>query len=351
MSESSVGKSRTGDDDEDESPSDSESPPHDRSLRLCGGLCTLGPDVCLCTTTLLLISLPACLFLIFTAWDLSQRTNTLWVFYVSLAVVFCPVFFLIKTGSTDPGILPRNPSPPVEEGEKVDKFRDETIGGRSVRFKWCRTCHIYRPPRCSHCSICDHCVLKFDHHCPWTGTCIGLWNQRYFILFLHSTMFLCIWSIGVSLAEFSSLWSPGDDFPDFGVVWASLVVIIYSLIFMCCLFPLVSYHTFLSCTDSTTHEEIRRVSDPSSLGMSFCSRKWSCRNFCKVFFPSFDKKILNSISLDVLSLTVLPTKKKEEVESQPPSGRRRISSSASDRVAMIAPHSGEDEEETSVPIS
>lgn len=41
-----------------------------------------------------------------------------------------------------------------------------------------------KPERTHHCSICDTCVLKFDHHCPWLNQCVGMGNERYFVLFM-----------------------------------------------------------------------------------------------------------------------------------------------------------------------
>lgn len=50
-------------------------------------------------------------------------------------------------------------------------------------WKPCIVCSCYKPARCHHCPICDVCVLKRDHHCFFARQCVGLNNQRYFVVF------------------------------------------------------------------------------------------------------------------------------------------------------------------------
>jgi palmitoyltransferase len=36
----------------------------------------------------------------------------------------------------------------------------------AIQYPACKKCSMNKPPRTHHCSWCDLCILKFDHHCP-----------------------------------------------------------------------------------------------------------------------------------------------------------------------------------------
>ena len=41
--------------------------------------------------------------------------------------------------------------------------------------------------------MCDTCVAKYDHHCAWLNSDVGLNNYRYFLLFLISHVGICVY--------------------------------------------------------------------------------------------------------------------------------------------------------------
>ncbi|KAM0949774.1 putative protein S-acyltransferase [Dioscorea sansibarensis] len=125
--------------------------------------------------------------------------------------------------------------------------------GSSSRNWTCTYCNIIQPPRAKHCHDCDKCVLQFDHHCVWLGTCIGQGNHCRFWWYIFEETVLCIWTgvlyISFLHSKIEKAW------------WQECVAILLLAVLILCLIfllLLLLFHTYLVLTNQTTYELVRR---------------------------------------------------------------------------------------------
>ena len=117
------------------------------------------------------------------------------IIFISISSIFyiIHIYSMIKGGCTDPGILPRQNKDLYYTTSRTNmKYR---INGHILKVNYCYSCYLFRPPRTSHCAVCDNCVERFDHHCLWLGTCVGKHNYKYFYALLSSLNFNAIFQI------------------------------------------------------------------------------------------------------------------------------------------------------------
>eukprot|EP00796_Vickermania_ingenoplastis_P004159 gene4159-3000_t len=98
-------------------------------------------------------------------------------------------------------------SKPEEEEEFFFNPRANSYTSLNNRYlNFCPMCTTYKPPRAHHCSHCHRCILRYDHHCPWLGQCVGFYNYKNFLLLLLYTWLLTGWVLVLLIAariEFS----------------------------------------------------------------------------------------------------------------------------------------------------
>ncbi|KAF8809048.1 zf-DHHC-domain-containing protein [Phlegmacium glaucopus] len=174
---------------------------------------------------------------------------------------------MLATATIDPGILPRNldpdppypPTSPSDGGVRVPMPRDLKVRTDVVRVKYCPTCKTYRPPRSSHCKMCDNCVDGCDHHCQWVNNCVGRRNYTtFFALLVAATTTLILMIVTSALHLFLMTRREKIGFRralSKGV--GSAVVFCLSIAVIWPVAALLTYHMRLLLLNITTIEQIR----------------------------------------------------------------------------------------------
>lgn len=224
-----------------------------------------------------------------------------------LSAIVCISFVL--SAFTNPGIVPRREKLiPEEEYPEVQFFSNGCPAPRFLRInkitvkqKFCLTCNVYRPPRSKHCGFCDNCVLRFDHHCTWLGTCVGLHNYRFFVVLIYTGTLYLIQNvatichvIGRKVSDgfydaVLSTWHPDN-------IWGSIaegvakftepvwedpwlcLLLVYCILLLVAVLLLSIYHTVVSFQNLTTNEHVKNYyrDNPFDFGGSMNVRQIYC---------------------------------------------------------------------------
>ena len=69
---------------------------------------------------------------------------------------------------------------------------DSINGEPRKKFYYCNICKLWAnlEKKTRHCKDCNICIEGHDHHCPWTGKCIGAKNFKSFVIFVASIFIL-----------------------------------------------------------------------------------------------------------------------------------------------------------------
>jgi hypothetical protein len=186
----------------------------------------------------------------------------------SMIMLALPYLFLYAAAASDPGYIT-----PENHGHQMTLYPyDFTIFHPG---QTCHTCHLLKPARSKHCSICKRCVAKMDHHCIFINRCVGYGNHHYFLLLLLTTAVLTTYATYIGFSILSdqvriqipswTVWGPGFTWAQYANVWAWALqenTRIGAVTMLCFLtsplvWGLLGYHLYLIWAGTTTNESMK----------------------------------------------------------------------------------------------
>lgn len=301
-----------------------------RNTFCCDGRVMMARQKGIFYLTLFLILGTCTLFFAFECRYLAVQLSPTMPVFAAMLFLFS-MATLLRTSFSDPGVIPRAlpdeaafiemeieaTNGAVPQGQRPPpRIKNFQINNQIVKLKYCYTCKIFRPPRASHCSICDNCVERFDHHCPWVGNCVGKRNYRYFYLFILSLSLLTIYVFAFNIV-YVALKSLKIGFLEtLKETPGTVLEVLICFFTLWSVVGLTGFHTFLVALNQTTNEDIKgswtgknRVQNPYSHGNIV-------KNCCEVLCGPLPPSVLDRRG-------ILPL---EESGSRPPSTQETSSS-------------------------
>jgi len=155
-----------------------------------------------------------------------------WYVTVVTAFFMCGVLAcLYMTSFREPGFIPRG-TPSENEPPNNTACMNPADG---KLWKYCRTCHVWRPPRSKHCRTTDACVYMFDHYCPWMGNAIGERNYIPFYCFVSLVMIYAVMIFVQVIMTMGKMTKSEQTYVWIGLVAFCCLVSVLTLVLCCSL--------------------------------------------------------------------------------------------------------------------
>ena len=215
---------------------------------------------------------------------------------IFLFLISC--FFLFTSAMIDPGIMLRGH---INDTKKTnDEYKSKPIYIRQLgyirEYKICDTCYLIRPLRSTHCNTCDNCVIRFDHHCPWIGTCVGMRNYSYFFIYLCFLNLLQVFTGIISIVDIimkilynlknkKGLYNNNNN-KIIKISFCEIVISLYIFIYICITMifttGLLIFHIRIVVNNLTTKEELKKFFI-NPFGNPY--QRTKSYNFTSIIFP------------------------------------------------------------------
>uniref|UniRef100_A0A674NLL8 Palmitoyltransferase n=2 Tax=Takifugu rubripes TaxID=31033 RepID=A0A674NLL8_TAKRU len=188
---------------------------------------------------------------------------------------------------SDPGVVPL-PDTAIDFSDlrsQSSRMNERGCEGWTV----CSRCETYRPPRAHHCRVCQRCIRRMDHHCPWINNCVGELNQKYFIQFLFYTGMASLYSLVLVVSSWvwrirnereSDTEKEGEETPSKHLIVAHYIILLVESVLFGVFVMVIFYDQLVSIiTDETPIEQMKnrlmikdRSTSPSSSSSSTFSQ-------------------------------------------------------------------------------